>query len=90
MYTGIMILIFLGTFYLSVQFIAEKDIIQAFTIPNRKFNLAAQCNCLPGYIPSRNAGCIAGTEYFCKRICTDISGNDIASCDPINDVKPCY
>jgi hypothetical protein len=86
MYTGLMILVFLGVFYLSVQFITEKDLVQPFTIPNRKFTLADQCNCLPGYIPSRNAGCTTGTEYFCKRICN--SGDP--TCDPIKDVKPCY
>jgi hypothetical protein len=86
MYTGLMILVFLGVFYLSVQFIAEEDIVQPFTIPNPKFTLAEQCNCLPGYIPSRNAGCASGVEYFCKRICN--AGDP--TCDPIKDVKSCY
>ncbi len=81
-----MILVFLGVFYLAVQFATEKDLVQPFTVPNRKFTLAAQCNCLPGYIPSRNAGCTTGTEYFCKRICS--TGDP--TCDPIKDVKPCY
>ena len=81
-----MILVFLGLFYLSAQFNGEKDLVQPFTIPNPKFTLAAQCNCLPGYIPARNAGCKSGTEYFCKRICN--TGD--ARCDPINDVKACY
>jgi hypothetical protein len=86
MYTGLMILVFLGVFYLSVEFSTEKDLVQPFTIPNPKFTLAAQCNCLPGYIPARNAGCTTGTEYFCKRICNAAD----PTCDPIKDVKSCY
>jgi hypothetical protein len=96
-FAGLLLLTFIGIVYVAVQFMQEgvglqPEFNENFMNPKKKFLLAAQCQCLPGYIPSRNAGCSAGKsgpagpQYFCKRICDSIDPN----CDPVNDVRPCY
>jgi hypothetical protein len=39
------------------------------TTPEQGITRAADCNCMPGYIPSKNEGLIKeGQFYFCQRL----------------------
>ena len=91
LFAGLLLLIFLGVTFVAIRFIQERRNLSkdSFRNPRQKFALAAECNCLPGYIPSKSPGCSmssSGTEYFCKRLCD--SGD--TNCDPVKDVKACF
>ena len=90
LFAGLLLLTFLAMTYVAVQFILDDRPtfvgIEKFSNKKPKFTLAAECNCLPGYIPSKDVRCTTGTEYICKRLCVTGSPN----CDPLNDVKACY
>jgi hypothetical protein len=86
MFAGLLLLTFLCITYIAVQFIQDMKPTERFSNPKRKFTLAAECNCLPGYIPSKLANCTAGQEYICRRLCDSGDPN----CDPVGDVRACY
>jgi len=91
-FIGVLLLSFLAMTYLGVEFIMELPkyevgkTFEKFTNKKGKFTLASECNCLPGYIPSKDVACKTGTEYICKRLCNTGEPN----CNPLTDVRACY
>jgi len=88
MFAGLLLLSFLGIAYMAIQFISEGrcySISEKFSNRKPRFTLAADCNCLPGYIPSRDLTSKTVIEYICRRLCDTGDPN----CNPLN-VKACY
>jgi hypothetical protein len=48
--------------------VLQGPVVDGFTAVERVITRAADCNCMPGFIPSKQAGVTEGTSYFCQRL----------------------
>ncbi len=77
---GLLLFLLIGLVVFSLQVsIGTAKLEEGFgSTSERVITRAADCNCMPGYIPSKMTGATEGTSYFCQRLG-----------DPRNRVK-CY
>ena len=86
LYTVLIIIIFSAVVFVAMQYVKETCQVPSSveTFGNSLVTTAAKCNCMPGYVPNKNAS----GSYVCKKLCD--GGPEWGNCSHSSLTLPCY
>ena len=87
LYTVLLLLVFSAVAFVAMKYVAEtsevSSSVETFGNSTGLVTMAAKCNCMPGYVPNKNAS----GSYECLKLCDGGPGWENCSA---NRTLPCY